>query len=251
MNTQIANVLVALTLISGAARGDMIQTYVGDFNLVASNGTTSLINPNNGLPSSISWTGVGHVNGPTDIGASISATYTNFDPAYAYNSYGEGATFTDLVTFNESPIDIGFNFTIDGSATLGSGWQVFLSLGGAPPISTGFSSANGDFLVHATANDGPGQYSLLIELIAWSANFTDSPPPPDGANLTLSADYNDTLSLDSVTLAPGETMIGQSGVNYSQLSASTVPEPGTVTLLITALALLLGAKLLRRSKAIT
>jgi PEP-CTERM motif len=101
--------------------------------------------------------------------------------------------------------------------------------------------ANGSFsLDPSNTFFGSGQYQLYVELGA-RVCLVDclGVTRAVGSNLSGTANYNSTLTLDSVTLAPGETMIGQSGINYGNLHP--VPEPGSIALLFGGVAGLLGA----------
>jgi hypothetical protein len=268
LRQQLVFVCVLLGAVGGTckmARADSIQTITGCC-LGTSSGTLSFTSPDNGLPSTITWSGMGHVNGPTDIGASMSASYTNFasgSQGDSYNYFAELATFTDIVTITGSAAPV-FNFTISGNSITSNidyaDWFLDLSLspcsntvcGGGSPVSAGGQAnpVNGNFSLDPS-NDffGSGQYQLYVQLQARECLWgCVGPAPVAGTDLSGTADYNDTLRLDSVTLAPGETMIGQSGTDYSNLNTSTVPEPSSIVLLFTGFAGLVGAtRRLRRS----
>jgi hypothetical protein len=232
------------------ASADSLQTISG-CNCGAPTGTVSFTSPDNGLPSTINWSGTGHVNGPTDIGASMSASYANFAPGSlgdAYNYFAEWANFTDTVTLTGTGgYSIIFNFTVTGTS-FGSNndyadYQVFVCISNACNVG-GIFPLNGEFSVPFLINPGPGQYPLLIRLEArdclWGC--TSSTAPATGTNLSGTADYNDTLTLESVTLGADQTMIGQSGLNYGDLSPTSVPEPSSMVLLFTGFAGLVAAR---------
>lgn len=240
-------VCVLLGAVAGTcitARADSVQTIVGCC-LNSASGTVSFTSPDNGLPSTINWSGTGHVNGPTDIGASMSASYTNFAPGSAgdsYNYFAEWANFNDTVTLaGAGGYSIVFEFTITGTA-YGSNndyadQEVNVCIGNACAGTISFNAATGELLMGLNINPGPGQYPFLIQLEArdclWGCGGVT---PAAGTNISGTSDYNDTLTLDSVTLGTGQTMIGESGINYGDLSATGVaPEPSSVMLLFTGI----------------
>ena len=254
---QLVFVCVLLGTVAGTckmARADATQTIVGCC-LGPSSDTVSFTSPDNGLPSTIIWSGEGHVNGPTDMGASMSASYTNFAPGSRgdfLNYFAELATFQDIVSITGSAAPV-FNFTISGNSSASNidyaDWAVDLwltpcltTLCGSPALGGG-EVVNGNFsLGTADSFVGSGQYHLYVQLQARVCLVgCVGPGPATGTDLSGVADYNQTLTLDSVTLAAGETMIGQSGIDYSNLNASTVPEPSSILLVFTAFAGFVGA----------
>jgi hypothetical protein len=186
----------------------------------------------------------------------MTASYTSFAPGNFlvggqpnsnYDYFAEWATFTDIVTTNASTAG-NFNFTISGSSIAShivyADWVVGVSLApcsngvcASPGLVTAGALTNGKFSLYAISNSGPGQYELEIQLQTRVALFDpNNPLQARGTNLSGTSDYNDTLTLDSVTLAPGETMIGQRRINYGDLGATSVPEPGSIALFFTAFA---------------
>jgi len=144
-----------------------------------------------------------------------------------YYQFAEEAAFTDVLTSNEPIIGTQFNFTISGSSNPTSNifsWEVYVSLGNPPPLNHG--SGDDNFTVTAVA--GGDQANLTIQLRA--VVDLSTPAPVAGTNLSGTSDYLDTLTLDSVGLAPGQTLIGQSGINYGDLGSA--PEPATWAIML-------------------
>ena len=245
--------VLVCAVLSSSAFASSLQTIVGCF-IGPASGTVSFTSPDNGLPSTISWTAMGHVNGPTDMGAYMSASYTNYAPGSQgdfFYFFAEQAVFSDMVSFTGSTAPI-FNFSIHGTSSASNinyaDWQMYLwftKCYGSPPCGpTGGIGPinNGNFSVGvANSFSGSGLYELWIQLNARVCLFGClGYYPAAGTNLSGTADYNSTLTLDSVTLAPGETMIGESGINYGNLHP--VPEPGGLALVFTGIAGLVGAR---------
>jgi hypothetical protein len=266
-------IAVVCTVLSICAFGSSLQTIVGN-SPAAPSGTVNFISPDNGLQSTVQWSSAGHINGPQDMGASISASYTNFAPTAGQNGtfyfFQENARFTDQVTLTGSGPQVympTFNFTVVGS-TSGSHidyaqWVVNVTLQTAAQIAGGLpgtqafavgcdygcgpnngGTPDGNFSLVDYANDAqkipvtlaPGQYTLTITLGPRICLFgcLGNPAPVAGTILSGNADYNDTLILDSVSLAAGEGLTGTSGIDYGKLAPpSSVPEPTTLALLLT------------------
>ncbi|HLH17673.1 MAG TPA: PEP-CTERM sorting domain-containing protein [Bryobacteraceae bacterium] len=188
----------------------------------------------------------------------MSASYKNLAPGSqgdAYYDFAEVATFTDIVNITGSAAPR-FNFTISGNSTASNFanafWQAYVILTPCPSLNstcasapdTLFSGHTGNFSYDSSNTFfGSGSYEFHVQLDAWVClQNCGGSAPAAGTNLSGIADYNDTLKLDSVTLAPGETMVGQSGIDYSKLNApTTVPEPGSIVLLFSALVGLVSA----------
>ncbi len=235
----------ALAGACGAAKANSLATVVDCCTNVPSSGTQTFTSPANGLPSTVTWDGTGHINGPTDIGASMTASFTNYAAGTPESHYffAEEANFSDIVTVTGSTAPV-FNFTLSGTTSASNidyaAVAVQLWFTGCLTTLCGsggeFDGPNGDFSFSSSNTYfGPGRYQLYIRLEprVCFVNCT-SFIPATGSNLSGTSDYNDTLTLDSVTLAPGGTMIGQSGVNYTNLNAS--PEPGSMGLLFAGFA---------------